>query len=111
MAYTDYVRHWNSLEAAPAGKPLRVAVLRSYTIEPVGPVLKLRLAVEGFAPAVWFGGFNQYAQEILDPSSALYGSEPDLVLLMTRIDEILPEFLSDFAGRPAAEWERRLSAA
>ena len=108
-AFNDYVRHLGAAEAAASdGQPLRVAILRSYTVEPIEPVLKLRLLAEGFRPTLWFGAFNQYVQEIVDEQSRLHDFAPDLVLLFVRIEELLPDFVDDFGARPASEWEQRL---
>ena len=57
-----------------AGWPTRrVFVLRSFTVEPLVPLL----VAEGLAAGVLFritvGDFNAYSQEILDPASVLYG--------------------------------------
>ena len=60
FGFNDYLRHLKSVEeASPSGKPLRVAILRSYTVETIEPVLKLRLLLDGFRPSFWFGGYNQ----------------------------------------------------
>ena len=106
LSFNDCVRHLKSAEeAARAYTPLRVAVLRSYTAEPIEPVLKLHLMLEGFNPVLWFGGYNQFVQEVLDPSSPLYEFRPDLVLLLTRIEELVPDFVDDFGSRTGPEWE------
>lgn len=103
--YNDYLRHLRAVEEGAAGKPLRVAVLRSYTVEAIEPVLKLRLLLEGYKAEFFFGDYNQYVQEILDPASALYAFRPDVVLLMVRIEELMPDFVDEFGGRPVSEWE------
>ncbi|OFV93313.1 MAG: hypothetical protein A3H95_05880 [Acidobacteria bacterium RIFCSPLOWO2_02_FULL_64_15] len=110
FAFNDYLRHLKSVEDASVGKPLRVAVLRSYTVEPIEPVLKLRLLLDGFRPSFWFGGYNQYVQETLNLESALYQFRPDLVLLLVRIQEVMPDFIDEFASRPPAEWEARVKS-
>ena len=111
FGFNDYLRHLKSVEAAsPGGKPLRVAILRSYTVETIEPVLKLRLLLDGFRPSFWFGGYNQYVQEILDPDSLLYRFRPNLVLMMLRLEEVMPDFIDEFAGRPASEWDERIAA-
>jgi FkbH-like protein len=112
LGYNDCLRHLGAVEEAAGGaQPLRIAVLRSYTVEPIEPVLKLRLLLEGFRPQFWFGGFNQYVQEVLDPGSGLYRFGPDLVLLLVRIEEIMPDLLDEFGSRPAAEWPARIASA
>lgn len=103
--YADYLRSLPTVESALADpKPLRVAILRSYTLEPIEPVLKLRLMLDGFAPDVWIGGYNQYHVEALDPGSRLHAFEPDLVLVMVRLEEVLPDFVDDFASRSLEAW-------
>ena len=111
FGFNDYLRHLKSVEeACAAGKPLRVALLRSYTAEPFEPILKLRLLLDGFRPSIWIGGYNQYVQEILDVGSSLHQFRPDLVLMMIRIEEVMPDFIDEFAARPASEWEERVAA-
>lgn len=111
LTYNDYLRHLpEALAQAGGAKPLRVAVLRSYTVEPIEPVLTLQLVLEGYRPEFWFGGFNQYVQEMLDPGSPLYGFKPDVVLLLTRIEDVLPDFTDAFPSRDAAAWEPALVA-
>ncbi|HSL21139.1 MAG TPA: HAD-IIIC family phosphatase [Vicinamibacterales bacterium] len=109
--FNDYVRHLHAVDEAVRDAPtLRVAVLRSYTLEPLEPVLRVLLALEGFRASVWFGGYNQYVQEILDSTGPLSQQRPDLVLLLLRLEDALPEFVDDFSGRSAAEWETRITA-
>ena len=109
--FTDYLRQLPSAEAAAtAGKPLRIALLRSYTVEPIEPVMKLRLILDGFRPTFWVGGYNQYVQEIVDRDSHLHRFQPDLIVLMTRLEEVMPDFIDDFASRSAAEWQESIAS-
>jgi len=111
FGFNDYLRYLKTVEeASPNAKPLRVAILRSYTVETIEPVLKLRLLIDGFRPSFWIGGYNQYVQEILDSESELYRFRPDLVLMMLRIEEIMPDFIDEFTARPASEWEERIAS-
>jgi FkbH-like protein len=110
FSFNDYLRHLKTVEeATTGGKPLRVAVLRSYTLEPIEPVLRLRLLLDGYRPSIWFGGYDQYAQEILDRNSPLYPFRPDIVLLMLRLEEVMPEFLDDFPARTSAQWQQQIA--
>ncbi len=86
-------------------KPVRIAMLRSYTAEMIEPFLKLRLLLNGYSPEFFWGDFNQYAQEILDNSSSLYAFKPDFVFLFVRIDELLPGFVTAFGEKRAPDWE------
>src|SRR5262249_48042859 len=54
----------------------RVAILRSFTVEPLVPLLRAAGFANGLDLTVQIGEFNAYAQEILDPHSALYRFKP-----------------------------------
>lgn len=110
-AFNDYLRQLPAVDQATAdGRPLRVAILRSYTVEPIEPVLRLRLLLEGFRPTFWFGGYNQYVQEVVDNGSALHQFRPDIILLLIRLEELLPDFVDDFTSRPVTEWRDRVAS-
>jgi len=111
FGFNDYLRHLKFVEEACAdGKPLRVALLRSYTAEPMEPILKLRLLLDGFRPSFWIGGYNQYIQEILDTESPLHKFRPNLILLLIRLEEVMPDFVDGFAAMPYSEWEARVAS-
>jgi FkbH-like protein len=84
--------------------PYRCAVLRSFTVEPVLPVLKASAYACGIALDTHLGEFNAYAQEILDPESPLYRFKPDAVILAVQTRDIgqasgsVESALSRFAG-------------
>lgn len=112
FGYNDYLRHLPEAEAEAkrAGRPLRVAMLRSYTSEPIEPVLRLRLILEGYQPEFFTGGYNQYPQEMLDPQGPLHRFRPDLILLLLRVEEVMPDLIDEFPSRPASEWAERITA-
>jgi FkbH-like protein len=69
---------------------LRWAILRSFTVEPVVPVLKAGAYAGGVALETHLGEFNAYAQEILDPGSALYRFQPDVAVLAVQTRDVAP---------------------
>jgi len=69
----------------------QVAVLRSFTVEPLIPVLRAAAAVNGIDLNVQAGDFNSHAQEILDFQSRLYRFEPNLVILAVQTRDVAPE--------------------
>jgi FkbH-like protein len=81
---------------------LRLAVLRSFTVEPVLPLLRAAAALRGLDLEVWTGGFNTYAQELLGAAGELEAFEPDVVLLAVQTRDLVPELWDRFAGLPAA---------
>ena len=80
--------------------PYRWAILRSFTVEPVLPILKASAYARGIALDLYTGEFNAYAQEILDPESALYRFQPDAAVLAVQTRDIgdPASALARFAG-------------
>ena len=73
MAVAGYLlRGRERMRAHAALVPFRVAILRSFTVEPLVPLLSAGALAGGLDLDVHVGGFNAYAQEILDAGSALY---------------------------------------
>ncbi len=70
--------------------PQRWAILRSFTVEPLVPLLKAGAYAGGVALETHVGEFNAYAQEILDPGSPLYRFRPDVVVLAVQTRDVAP---------------------
>ncbi len=75
----------------------KVAILRSFTVEPVVPFLRAEAFAYGIDLSVHVGDFNAYTQEILDASSSLYGFHADAVILAVRIADAAPDLWHQFA--------------
>jgi FkbH-like protein len=69
----------------------RLAVLRSFTLEPAIPLFRAEAFVRGIDLSVKVGDFNAYPQEILDPGSSLYRFAPDAVILAARTVDLAPD--------------------
>src|SRR5258706_354612 len=50
----------------------KLAILRSFTVEPIVPLLRAEALTFGIDLEVHVGDFNAYVQEILDADSSLY---------------------------------------
>jgi FkbH-like protein len=74
----------------------RLAILRSFTVEPVLPLLRADAFVHGIDLTVQLGDFNAYAQEILDPDSSLYRFAPDAVILAARTADLAPDLWHEY---------------
>ncbi|MCC7363125.1 MAG: HAD family hydrolase [Dehalococcoidia bacterium] len=75
--------------------PIRVAFAGSSTLEPVAAAFRALAAAEGFAAETWLAPFGQYAEQLLDPSSGLYGFQPQLVVLAVSGRAIVPAIYGD----------------
>ena len=80
--------------------PQRWAILRSFTVEPVVPVFKAGAYAAGVQLETHLGEFNAYAQEILDPGSALYRFQPDVAVLAVQTRDVAPGL---WRGEPASD--------
>lgn len=74
----------------------RLAILRSFTLEPAIPFLRALAFVHGIDLNVHVGDFNAYAQEILDSNSSLYAFAPDCVILAIQTGDVAPELWNEF---------------
>lgn len=78
--------------------PSRLAILRSFTVEPVVPLLEAAGFIAGFDLTTHVGDFNAYAQEMLDSQSSLYQFKPDAVVVAVQTRDIAPELWSNYTG-------------
>src|SRR5688572_24880324 len=76
----------------------RLAILRSFTVEPAAPLLRAGAFCADIDVAVQIGDFNSYAQELLDPDSSLYRFSPDSVILAVQTRDIAPDLYDEFSG-------------
>jgi FkbH-like protein len=83
--------------------PLRVVVLRSFTVEPLIPLLRAGAAIAGFDLQVRLGEFNAYAREILDPGVPLLDGASDIVILAVQTRDVAPDLWRDFADLSAVD--------
>lgn len=76
----------------PEERRVRLALLSSFTIDPLVSFLRVGCLQEGLLPEIYLGGFNQYRQALLDPTSDFYTFGPDIAFLMVELDSLLPGF-------------------
>src|SRR6267143_1261866 len=75
----------------------KLAILRSFTVEPIVPLLRAEAFAYGVDLEVHVGDFNTYVQDMLDSESSLYRFAPNAVVLAVRTDQAAPELWRDFA--------------
>jgi FkbH-like protein len=83
--------------------PCRLALLRSFTLEPVVPLLRAAALIQGIDLEVYISGFNAYAQDILDPASQLYGFKPRIAIMTIQTRDIAPDLWDGYAALSAEE--------
>jgi FkbH-like protein len=89
----------------------RVAILRSFTLEPVVPLLRALAFVSGIAAEVQVGQFGTYVRDLLDADSELYRFQPDVVILAVQTRDVAPDLWDRFADLGEAEVDRAVADA
>ena len=82
-------RERGKLGEAP-GRPVRIALLSSYVLDPLIPFLDVECRRAGLAPTFYATPFNQYTQEVLDPSSGLYSFGPEIAFVALDLEDLFP---------------------
>ncbi len=85
--------------------PCKLAILRSFTIEPAVPLVRALAFLAGIDLDVQLGDFNNYSQEILNPASSLYARKPTGAILVVHVADVAPELWEGFADLDAAAVE------
>ena len=86
------------LPADPSRRRATVAVVRSFTVEPIVPVLRAAAAVNAIDLDVRLGEFGTYGQDLLDPSRPIHADwRPDVVIVATQTRDVAPELWERFA--------------
>ena len=80
----------------------RVALLRSFTVEPMCPLLEASAWHAGIRLQIHVGEFNAYVQELLDAGSALYRFDPQSVILALQGRDVAPGL---WAGSESGDWQ------
>jgi len=88
--------------------PFRLAILRSFTVEPAVPLLRAAAFSTGIDLSVHVGDFNAFAQEILDRESSLYRFAPNAVILAVQTADIAPDLWRDYVDMPGEAVEQAM---
>lgn len=72
-------------------REIRIACLSSYVLDWLVPYLDLECRKAGLTALIYVAPFNQYTQEILNPTSELYRFRPDIVFLALGIEDVYPQ--------------------
>jgi FkbH-like protein len=80
----------------------RVTILRSFTVEPIVPLLRARAFAGGIDLDVRLGDFDLYFQEVIDSNSGLYQFAPDVAIFAVQTRDVAPDLWEGFADLDAA---------
>ena len=100
FTYSAYVAVSNALDRVKPKEgnatPLRVAILRNFTLDSMIPVIKGEMALAGFYPVIYLGDYDTIALDVLDDSSSLYDFNPDIVIIAQWLDALAPSLTARF---------------
>jgi len=116
LTYSAYLALANVLDATNPEEselpPLRVAVLSNFTVDSILPVIKGEIALAGFFPVIYLGGYDSIMLDVLNPVGSLYAFQPDFVIVSQWLETLSPtlvtRFLSLSPEQAATEVERLL---
>lgn len=83
-------------------RPLKVALLSSFSIEFIHDSLIAFGFANGLRLQIYQPGFGLIRQEMLDPKSGLYAFAPDVTILAIEGEDWLPEIYTDFMDAEAS---------
>jgi len=92
----DYARVSREISQSDDLKDISIAFLSSYTSEVLKPYIMVELAKRGLLSSIYFAPFNHFEQEIINHNSGLYASEPDVVVIHNRIEDMNQDLLTRF---------------
>ncbi len=73
------------------GIPVAFNFLRNFTTEGIEPYLHYHCLLSALKPKITFGNYDMVHQEVLDRSSHLYSSSPDIIVAALYLDTYLPD--------------------
>lgn len=93
LQISQWLRVQQTLEQEFAeNRRIRLAMVGSFTLEPLGAFMEVECLRAGLWPQVYVGTFNQFRSDILAPDSKLYAFSPDVILLTVTLEALLPGF-------------------
>ncbi|HWE02466.1 MAG TPA: HAD-IIIC family phosphatase [Tepidisphaeraceae bacterium] len=91
------VSRFETLRPHIALTPCKIAILRSFTVEPAVPLLRATAFIGGVDLNVRVGDFDTYVQDVLNPASWLYAFSPDVAILAVQSRDVAPALWEGFA--------------
>jgi FkbH-like protein len=115
----SYLRAARELELHAAGelglREVRVSFVATFTIDVLVPYIAVEGARRSLAVRSLVAPYGQLEQQLLDPASLVYQSNPGFIVIAARVEDAAPELVRDFVrlsrediGREVGELVARL---
>ena len=97
LSIAQYLSEYQSIIRSDSGESVKVAILRSYSCDPLEQALTVDLyKMLNIRSSFFCGGFNQYAQEILNKNSDLYQYKPDYIFILVLLEDLCADVFNDY---------------
>ena len=87
----------------PKDLEVRIALLSSFTIEPLGIYIDIECRMLDLFPNLYIGGFNQFRQEIYDSNSDFNKFGAEITILAVQLNDYIPSLNEKFIDFSAKE--------
>ncbi|MFX1285373.1 MAG: HAD-IIIC family phosphatase [Promethearchaeota archaeon] len=75
----------------PSHQRINIALLSSFTIDPLAIYLDIDCRLKGLFPEIYIAPFNRFHEEVINENSDLYKSQPDVVIFFVEVESLLDE--------------------
>jgi FkbH-like protein len=89
---------------------LRVAVLSTFTSEPLQPFMVVEGAIRGFALRLLAMPFNQLELQAFKSDSDLYASRADVIVIASRLEDTAPALIDEFLTLSPQDVDQHIGA-
>jgi FkbH-like protein len=89
---------------------VRASLVATFTIDVLSPYLMVEGARRGLYVTATVAPFNQLEQVLLDEGSAVYASQPQVIVVAVRIEDAARSLAAGFAGLSVSEVEAEVSS-
>jgi FkbH-like protein len=103
------VQRFEQLRSHLSLRPFRLAILRSFTVEPIVPLLRASAFCSGIDLTLHLSDFNAYVQAITDGQSSLYAFQPDAVILAVQTRDVAPDLWNNFGALNAEDSQKAIA--
>jgi FkbH-like protein len=69
-------------------KKIKIAIIATFTVDVIEKIFFVELARRGICGEIKFLPFNQFEQEIFQDNSTLYNFKPDVIILLTLVEDV-----------------------
>ncbi len=87
MSLFETRQKWNKLNKEERSVDLRIAVLASFTANPLSPYLGIALQQAELPADIWIAPYNQIVQQVLSDEGDTARYHPDVVIAWPRLEE------------------------